>query len=420
MSRTERNSTSRNSRRALGTRNSRSTGNRGRSTGNRGRSASARTSTSTRKRRRKPSFFKSLKNKIRSKIRNARQKLAKWFRAHKLRGIVLILAIVAILAVCVSHMFQQPGRLPEGNYEHSERFDGYTIVNGVDVSYAQGGNINWKKLKMAGVDFVFVRCGYRASETGELNPDEFYKQNLKKAHKAGLMVGAYFFSQATSVKEAKSEARYLVELVKDYDIDLPLVMDYETYGNGRLAKALNKGKLSTNKLGNIVLGFTKEIEAAGYDAALYANYSFLSHVLPGGDLSRYTNIWVAQYHTSCQFEGTYNFWQCTDSLEVDGIPAKVDRNFWYLKTGENIATGPMDNSRTAIGDCRIELKDHTVKFHGRAVEPGVIVSDGSRRMREGVDYLVSYVNNTAKGQGCAVVSGIGKYKDKCAIKFRIK
>lgn len=385
-----------------------------------GRSNTARHSKKNGRHRRKPGLLESTKKKINSKIRKTKKKLSKWFQAHKLRGIVLILAIIAVLLICITHIFAPTPGLPEGNYEHSDRFDGYTIVDGIDVSYAQGGNINWKKLKRAGVDFVFVRCGYRASETGKLNPDEFYEQNLKKAKKAGLMVGAYFFSQATSVKEARAEAKYLVKLVEDYDIELPLVMDYETYGNGRLAKALKKGKLSTNKLGNIVLAFTDEVESAGYDAALYANYSFLSNTLPGGDLSRYTNIWVAQYHTACQFEGTYNFWQCTDSLEVDGISGTVDRNFWYIKTGENIATGPSDSSRTSIGDCRIELKDHTVSFHGRLVEPGVVVSDGGKKMREGVDYMVSYVNNNAKGQGCAVVSGIGKYKDKCAIKFRIK
>lgn len=345
--------------------------------------------------------------------------MRQWAGSNRIKLAIAGLAAAAIVLVVLSGRLITVEKIPDGGYQHNDRFDGYQVLNGIDVSYAQGGDIDWKKLKKAGVDFVFVRCGYRASADGRLHPDEYYKDNLKKAHKAGLMVGAYFFSQATTRKEAASEADYLIELVEGYDIDLPLVMDYETYPGGRLEKAINGG-LSGNSLAANVDAFARRIEAAGYDAALYANYGFLTYNLPGSELSTRTNIWVAQYSSSCQFAGSYNFWQCSDSLQLEGINGRVDRDFWYVKTGSNIATGPLNSDRRAIGECRIELKDHNPKYWSGPVEPGVIVSDGGRRLREGVDYTVGYANNQASGMATVIVSGIGEYKDKYAMNFRIR
>ncbi len=374
----------------------------------------------SRKKSRKPQFIKNFEKKVKKFKTNTKRKISGWFKRNRLKLILAGIALIIILGVVIAHMLEKPSRISEGDYVHADRFDGYTIVNGVDVSYAQGGDIDWKKLKRAGVDFVFVRCGYRASADGKLHPDEFYEQNLKGAHDAGLLTGAYFFSQALTAKEAAAEAKYLVEIVDGYEIDLPLVMDYETYPGGRLEKKISSGKLGAAGLYKNAIAFAREVEKNGYDSAVYGNYSFLTHTMPGGELSKYTNIWVAQYANSCDFEGTYNFWQCTDSLKVNGISGNVDRNFWYLKTGENIATGPLDSDRTPIGDCRIELKNHNPKYWSGPVKPGVIVSDGGRKLKEGRDYTVGYVNNSEEGTAQAVVSGIGDYKDKCAISFRIK
>lgn len=370
----------------------------------------------TRKRRKKNN---TLSNRFKKWRRKKKAAIRAWFSRHKLRFIIIGLALIAILGIWLYDRLMPVQKLEDdSSYIHNERFEDYLVVDGVDVSYAQGGDINFRKLKKAGVDFVFVRAGYRASADGSLHEDEFYKDNLKKAHKAGMMVGAYFFSQAINKKEAAAEARYLVELVDGYDIDLPLVMDYETYADGRLANAI-RGGLSTRTLSNSALAFATEVEKAGYDSMIYANKSFLTDNLAGGDLSNYTNIWVAQYHNECQFKHNYNFWQCSDSLKVAGINGSVDRNFWYVKTGDNIAMGPDDENRKAIGECTIVMKDHNPKYWGKPVEPGVIVTDG-RKLREGLDYTVGYAKNSGSGTGYAIITGIGAYKDKYAISFRIR
>lgn len=76
---------------------------------------------------------------------------------------------------------------------------------GIDVSKYQG-TIDWKKVKADGIDFVFVRAGYRGYETGKIVIDTKFVENVKGAHDAGLEVGVYFFSQAINAAEGKAEA----------------------------------------------------------------------------------------------------------------------------------------------------------------------------------------------------------------------
>ena len=102
-------------------------------------------------------------------------------------------------------------------YKH----DGKNISTvGIDVSYAQG-DIDWAKVKKAGVDFAMIRCGGRGYGTkGILYTDEKFKQNIEGATSAGIKVGVYFYSQAITAKEAKEEADYTLKLIKDYNSTL--------------------------------------------------------------------------------------------------------------------------------------------------------------------------------------------------------
>ena len=89
-------------------------------------------------------------------------------------------------------------------YTHASMHKGKTVVLGIDVSKWQYG-IDWKKVKSGEADFVFVRAGYRSSKDGSLNEDTDFKENMKKAHRAGLMTGAYIFSQAVTPEEAEED-----------------------------------------------------------------------------------------------------------------------------------------------------------------------------------------------------------------------
>ena len=64
---------------------------------------------------------------------------------------------------------------------------------GVDVSAWQG-EIDWQKVKDAGIEFAFIRIGFRGYESGKLNEDEYGQANLDGAAAAGVKVGACVYA----------------------------------------------------------------------------------------------------------------------------------------------------------------------------------------------------------------------------------
>ena len=180
-------------------------------------------------------------------------------------ALLVLLVLVGILKLVLYIGSISRTKLSDEGLTHAERYGNCVVVHGIDVSEHQD-EIKWKKVKSSGADFVFIRAGYRSSETGELKEDADFRTNIKKANRAGMMCGAYFFSQALNEAEAIEEADYLVDLVKRYDIDMPLVIDYELYEGGRLKQAVNAGEMPYASLyHDVVLAFCRRVEDAGYE-----------------------------------------------------------------------------------------------------------------------------------------------------------
>ena len=210
---------------------------------------------------------------------------------------------------------------------------GETLKRGIDVSNWQGA-INWTSVAASGVDFVFIRAAYRSTGTGTLNTDSRFRSYISGAKAAGLKVGVYIFSQAITTAEAVEEAEYLLELVKGYRIDLPLVFDLEHYTGGRFTNA----KLSKRAVTDMCLAFCAAVERAGYESMVYANPSNLANDLYPNELGR---LWLANYTAKTSYTArSYEYWQCSDSGIVDGISGAVDLNFWFMPTGTAATTGP--------------------------------------------------------------------------------
>ena len=199
---------------------------------------------------------------------------------------------------------------------------GETVLPGIDVSEWQG-TINWESVAASGVEFVFLRAALRFTGSGKLSTDTYFYKNLAGAKAAGLEVGVYIYSQAITVEEGIEEANYLMDLVKGWDIDLPLVIDYEYLGtSGRLYNA----DLSRREGTDICLAFCAAVEAAGYEGMVYANASMLNNDLYRDELPR---VWLAHYTTQTGYSGDYEYWQCSQSGSVAGIGGAVDLNFWF-------------------------------------------------------------------------------------------
>ena len=137
------------------------------------------------------------------------------------------------------------------------------------------------------------------------------------AKAAGLKVGAYHYSQAITVNEAKAEAEYICNILKDYSPTFYVVCDFE-YG-GRLNSKIGK------KASDIANAFCDVVKAHGYQPCIYANTSTLKTNLTN---PKYP-VWVAQYNDTCTYEGEKAMWQYTSSGSVDGVSGRVDLSHVY-------------------------------------------------------------------------------------------
>ena len=343
------------------------------------------------------------------------------FRLKHIAAAVLVLLMIVLIvrfALYLSSISRT--HLSDDGLTHAIRYQNSVIVHGIDVSEFQE-DINWKKVKSSGADFVFIRAGYRKAETGELKKDAEFEENIRKANRAGLMCGAYFYSQALNEAEAEEEAEYLMELVEPYDIEMPLVIDYEFYNGGRLQQAVEAGEMpAASMYHDVVLAFCRKVEEEGYESAVYANYDMLTNYMDSSILDDEAVIWAAQYGGECQVKGNYMYWQCSDSAKVGGIKGEVDHDIWYIEPGKVYATkaaGKKD--QISIATCSIDVES-ICKLRGHRARPKVSVTYDGKKLRAGKDYILSFVKNTEAGTGYAIIRGIGKYKNWTSASFTIE
>lgn len=221
---------------------------------------------------------------------------------------------------------------------------GYHRVYGIDISSwnnVNGGDIDWEQVHNAGIEYVFIRAALRGyGEEGNLVTDKYFHQNIQDAQANGLLVGCYIYSQAITQEEAREEAQYILDLIRNYTVQMPVVMDCEfaeeAEGGGRLSQA----GLSPELYALVCGAFCKEIRDAGYTPMVYGNVPMLGESIRH-DILGPTHLWVAQYNDICSLTSLdYTFWQFTNLASVPGINGEVDVNVWYLP--ETVSLRPQD------------------------------------------------------------------------------
>ena len=183
-------------------------------------------------------------------------------------------------------------------------------------------NINWQKVKNAGINFVIIRCGYRGYGSGVLVQDPMFASHITGAKAAGLRVGIYFFSQAISEAEAVEEASMAVKLANQYGINMPIAIDSE-YAAGGAGRADGLSKSERTK---ITIAFCNTVANAGYKPMVYASKNWFSEHLSVSQFPSSYRIWVAHYAATCGYTGRYDIWQNTSKGSVDGVSGNVDMN----------------------------------------------------------------------------------------------
>lgn len=331
--------------------------------------------------------------------------------ARALTAAILMLAMIFTTATAFAGTSVSP--FTGTSYTHNAQLSDRITLNGVDVSYYQK-NIDWNAAKADGVDFALIRIGYRGyGEAGNMQPDDYFVQNIEAAKEAGVMVGIYFFSQALNTLEARAEAKYTLELLEGRELDLPIFMDYEfsPAASGRFTS----GTITKIQGTSNVRAFCGYIEENGYEAGLYANLNFLNKTVDGAALGEDYTIWVAQYYDTCNYDHTYDYWQYSSSGSVAGVSGRTDVNFLYLK-GESAKT-----SELSMTDADIQISGSSSYSYssGTVHEPSVSVYHNGKYLIGGSDYDVSYIANAKAGTAYVMVSGKGSYTDYKLIPFEI-
>lgn len=314
-------------------------------------------------------------------------------------------------------IFQTVSPYTNLTYTHQNAISENTILNGIDVSQ-WNKTIDWASVKAAGIDYAFIRVGYRgygsAGTLGESTKDSYYETNMQNAIAAGVNVGVYIFSQAITTEEAVDEADYILSRLGTYPITMPLVMDYEYASDSSTGGRIKTAKLSKEEATNICLAFCNRIAEAGYTPMVYANPDMLNNQLNADMITNSGyRIWLANYTTSTSYMGSYDFWQYSSSGKVDGISTKVDMNFYYQKPGDSFIQTQND-ILSAITD-PIPNQSYT----GKSIKPGFTLAHEGQILTKDVDYTVQYSNNTKLGTATITIKGIGRFSGIKQIFFKI-
>lgn len=214
-----------------------------------------------------------------------------------------------------------------------------TEIRGIDVSKWQG-EIDWKKVKAAGIKFAMIRLGYGSSKGDACGLDGYFEKNVKNAIAAGIDIGCYFYSYATSVAAAKKEAAYVINVLQKYKgvFTYPVAFDLEDKTQQGLGKQV---------LTDMVIAFGDAIEKAGFYCSLYSNPSWMKSYLDADRVKRF-DLWLAHWTDKTNYAGAYGMWQNSSSGKVNGINGNVDTDFAY-KDYPTIIKGKKLNGFTGSG-----------------------------------------------------------------------
>lgn len=191
-------------------------------------------------------------------------------------------------------------------------------IKGIDISTYQR-NVDFKKLKAAGVNFVILRAGYGNALAYPNQYDDMFESHYKNAKAAGLNVGAYWYLYATTVSGAQQEAKSFLKALKGKKFEYPVYIDLEERSQ------FNTGRTNCS---NMVRAFCDILENAGYWSGLYISRSPLQDYITTEVANRYS-LWVAEYASKCNYNGQVDIWQYTSSARYNGFNGNLDGDYSY-------------------------------------------------------------------------------------------
>ena len=273
-------------------------------------------------------------------------------------------------------------------------------IQGVDISYCQRG-LDYQKLKDDGIKFAIIRVGYTGTIHHTQRIDNLLHTHVNGCLNHGIKIGFYFYSCARSVEEAKAEARFCAEAIKDYPRpEYPVFIDVEE------SQISNLGR---DKATDIVLAFIEETEKLGYPSGVYCNPSWMEYYLRKNRIVGKSDIWLAHWVRKTSFDYGQTLWQnglrYSAGMNIDSDICYVDypkqTYDWYIKHGIPV-------------DCYARKRDEEIVAEVLAGVWGVGTDRFERLTSAGYDYykIQDKVNEEIKKQS------VGKIKIGSTVKVK--
>lgn len=231
------------------------------------------------------------------------------------------------------------------------------LKKGVDVSEWQR-EIDWPKVAAAGVEFAMIRA------THGLKRDAYFDRNIKGALAAGINVGVYCCSYATTKAGVEAEAGYFLGTIADYagDITYPAAFDAEQTGQFNLGK---------QKVTELILTFCKAVETAGFVPVNYTNCNWLNNVIDKPAVAN-TGIdtWVSWPKAVKSFadkpadgvtKHEHTMWQFSTVGRIDGISGNVDLNVCYVDYPAETIDDDTEDAYITLAEAGEILRDAGVR-----------------------------------------------------------
>jgi GH25 family lysozyme M1 (1,4-beta-N-acetylmuramidase) len=197
------------------------------------------------------------------------------------------------------------------------------MKKGIDISYFQG-NIDFKKVKADGIEFIIPRCGY-----GKSNKDSKFSEYVAGALAAGIEVpGIYHFSYALNEENAREEARQAVKFAQEAGLPKETIIFFDLeYDSVDYAKryAVNLDKARCIAHTN---AFCQEVQNHGYRTGIYANQDYLNRMYDDATIKKYI-FWYANWNGGKTPSVKCAFHQWSEKGRVNGINGNVDMDYYY-------------------------------------------------------------------------------------------
>ncbi len=191
------------------------------------------------------------------------------------------------------------------------------VWRGIDLSN-HNGNIDFKKVKAAEIEFAILRTGY-----GRKDPEQYdtkFEEYYRQCKENNIPVGAYHFSYALTKEAALEEAKFMAEIVKGKTFEFPLYFDIETVNHTTLSKAVSA---------EIITTFCEYMEKQGFWAGVYSFDTFYFSNIPDSITKRFAT-WVARVeNVQPSYCKNFGIWQNSWEGKIDGITGDVDLNYCY-------------------------------------------------------------------------------------------